>query len=437
MKKIFEKIKPILLLAGMSLVSFVSVWVVSKIRTVFNQDMVQEKQAYVLNEPRDSTVELETIDLSQPEKIEELEKEIAESGLSEEEVLGSEKYRCEADSMEIESESVCYRNTTDNIDYNERKKEGTVVNRESTVELVKVTVPLDLYSGMVVADSNRKITKETPTFKAAGEQVDETLADTLLPPGQKISTHRPWVAEEPFLTSYSMGFGTSYSDIKVSNEGEIGVNSKLPNDCDSEEYNNISNINPDKSNKISSFIRDAIYRYPKEKDKVKEEDLIEVCDDTDRFVKWTTDMVACTRSTVIAWFKTIGDALWNKCEEDEGNCIFAEDIVVIMASPFGSEEECNEEGVCTNAYMKVRNDSATEPLNTDGNKFYYTTDCEAMIEGKSVIIQCAWDMSHLYKERKVNEFDDLPNLEDTPSENEYNDFLLNDVKGKRTVPVPL
>jgi hypothetical protein len=445
MKKIFERIKPILVLAGMSLVSFVSVWIVNQIRTVFNGDMVQDTQAYVLTEPGDSSIEQETIDLSQPVKIEELEKqlekEIEESGMTEGEVLSEETYKCESDIMKIESESVCVLDSTNSVDYRNKEKNenGTIVNKESAVILTKVTVPLDLYSGMVVANSNRKITSDTPTFKAAGEQVDEVLADQYLPPGQKIKTHRPWDEDVPFATNYTMGFGTKeYNSSMISTEGEVGIQDKLENDCDSQEYNNSSNVNPDKSNNISSFIKDSVYTYPNQQE-IEKKEIIEVCnEDVDRFEKWETDMVACSSSTIKAKIITIKDALWwKKCEEDENNCIIAENIVIIMESPFGSEEECDDEGVCTNAFMRVRNDSAAPPANTDGTKFYYLTDCEAVVETHKVIVQCAWDMSHIYKERKINEYDDLPNLEDTPTEDEYNEFLLYDVRGKRDTPVPL
>ena len=47
------------------------------------------------------------------------------------------------------------------------------LRKDSEIVLVSVTVPLELFSGMEVADSNRKITTETPTYKAAGEQIDD------------------------------------------------------------------------------------------------------------------------------------------------------------------------------------------------------------------------------------------------------------------------
>ena len=46
-------------------------------------------------------------------------------------------------------------------------------------------------------------------------------------------------------------------------------------------------------------------------------------------------------------------------------------------------------------------------------------------------------MSHLYRELEVSKYDDIPNVESTPTSGEYNEFLQTQVKGKRTEAIPL
>lgn len=381
--------------------------------------------------------EYDSINTLQPEKIGELVL-IEKASTSQGSVLAASS-SC-GNAIDILSETMCYKSGSGNLDYELGGiRMGTKVRKDSEIVLVSVTVPLELFSGMEVADSNRKITTETPTYKAAGEQIDDLSANVALPPRKQIDTYKDSSEDTPFTTDYSVGRGSS-ADAEISEEGKIGVNSKLPNQCEGEKYNNKSNVTPTKSNGRSELMVGQ-YRYPNEQVKPETTD-IQVCDESkDKFIEWDTDLDGCHTkifARALAFFQTIGDAKWNDCLNDADSCIYAEDIVLIMASPFGSTKDCYENGVCTNAYMNKRNSIVTPPTTKASGKTYYTTPCEVAIEGKNFQVKCAWDMTHLYRELEVNKFDDAPNVESTPSPAAYNNFLQNEVKGRRDdLEIPL
>lgn len=432
MNTVLVKLKPIFLLLSMSLVSIGFVWVTNEVKGIEKSDL-QEGSITQPQQVANEIVEQQNIDSSTPSEV----------SNKVEYVLGSTttdpNNMCPSGTINISSDSVCSRNADSAVDYTGGVRVGTRVSKSAQIILSAVTVPLELFSGMNVKDSNRLITLRTPTFKAAGEQFDSTSANVLLPPGTQIDEYKPWVEDKPFTTNYSLSFSQKLDT--PSEEGKIGVDTKLTNDC--EQCNNNSNVNPDKSNKVSEFMLDTTYRTPGEKETITGEDAIESCnEEKDQFIPWESQYKGCYLSVIqslVAIFQTFDDAFWNRCtasSEDDANCIYVEDIVVIMESPFGSDRDCTN-GTCTNAYMSTRNNSALEPSTNSSGKVYYTTPCRAIIAGADHSITCAWDMSHLFKERKLNELDDLPTIESTPSAGEYNDFLLDKVQGTRGSAVPL
>jgi hypothetical protein len=183
------------------------------------------------------------------------------------------------------------------------------------------------------------------------------------------------------------------------------------------------------------------YRYPNEK-KLQEQEkrTIESCEkNNDVFIEWETSFKGCHISLsrrIISYFKSIADDLWNECLFNQEGCVYAEDIVLIMASPFGPDDGCDESGACTNAYMNRRNNAVKPPSTTSSSKTYYTTDCTLKLM-KRFWSKVCMDMSHLYKELEVSKYDDIPNVESTPTPGEYNEFLQTQVKGKRTEAIPL
>jgi len=427
MKKVIEKIKPILLLLAMSLICVLMVFVVNQFK---KEPEINEVTAQEVS--TSSMAESTSIDTSKPEEV----KAVQESN----EVLG-DTFSCGGNAVHIASESTCIRNGSGSVDYKTGStRTGTLVKKDAKITLVSVNVPLELFSGMEVADSNRKITTETPTYKAAGEQIDDITANSQLPPKKQVDDYKPSDEDKPFTTDYSVGVGTD-NGTEISERGRVGVDKKLTNECDGEEYNNKSNVTPTKSNGRSELMYDT-YRYPNEK-KVQQEErrTVESCNEgSNTFIEWESTFSGCRSSfgaRFISFIKDIDDRLWNECLLNQEGCVDVTDLVLIMASPFGPDNGCDENGACTNAYMNRRNNAMKAPTSTSSGKTYYTTDCDVAIDGRPYTIKCAWDMSHLYKELEVSKYDDIPNVESTPTPGEYNEFLQTQVKGKRKEAIPL
>lgn len=432
MKKVSHKLNAVLLLLGMSFVSVVIVFVTNIFReppTVY----VPQNYEILQTQTEGSNTTSTDDDTSTPSKV-----EAQDIGLVLAATSASNKNQCSTLVNKIDSESVCRKESTGDVNFfSNISWPGQMVSAKASVYLYYVPVPLELFSGMNVKDSNRLISAETPTFKSAGEQWEDTTANVMLPPGTQIDEYKGWTADEPFGMKYKIGFLVQ-GDVKETEEGDVGIEEKIPNDC--EYCNNSSNPNPEKSNTIAEFMLDSVYRYPGEKDEVESEDVIEECNTQDRFVPWEdSDFDACIASlpaVAISFLKSITEPTWLDCFLDPSGCMDPKDIVIIMSSPFGSDKDCLD-GFCTNAYMNARNSSALPPEGNGQGKFYYVTKCKAIIQGRSYDIQCAWDMSHLYKEKQVSGFDDLPTVESIPTDDEYNKFLLEEVKGDRDFSVPL
>lgn len=443
-KQLNQKLKGILLLFCMTVVSVLTVFAVNYFKK--DTDFVSVDQvAKELNIVENTSEALNSIDTASVEKVVERSQGLVLNATTE------TSNQCKRADVIIESYSVCARSGEPQMDYKPGVRSGQMVSRNSKIELVQVSVPLELFSGSEVKDSNRKLTSKTPIYKPAGEQFDEKLANVLLPPGQNIIEKTSPAQDTPFGSPYSTAFGQKVDE--KSQEGEVIVDEKIVNKC--EYCNNPSNVNPDKSNKISTVLKNTTQRYPNEINTIDSSDAIEQCSDNATFEVWENkERLACVYgvvSRIINIVKDIASAEWNECTrpdmyDSEGNliprssdCIYVEDIIIMMNSPFGSDRECPD-GVCTNSFMNTRNKTAMSPEDSTAysDKVYYTTECLANVEGVigPVKVRCAWDFSHLYKERKLAEFDDVPGLEETPTKQEYTNFLKNEAQ-RRSSEVPV
>ena len=432
MKKVSHKLNAVLLLLGMSLVSVTIVSVTNLFREPTTVYIPPNYEILQTQTEENNTVNTDD-DTSTPSKV-----DAEDSGLVLATTSTSGKNQCSALANKIDSESVCKKQSSGDVNFfNNIPWPGQMVSTKASVYLYYVPVPLELFSGMDVKDSNRLISAEAPTYKSAGEQWEDTAANVMLPPGTQIDEYKGWVADEPFGMKYKIGFLLG-GEMKKTEEGDVGIEEKVPNDC--EYCNNSSNPNPEKSNTIAEFMLDSVYRYPGEKDEVEPEEAIEECSAEDRFETWSdSEFDACIASLpaiAISFLKSITEPTWLDCFFNSSECMDPKDIIIIMSSPFGSDKDCLD-GFCTNAYMNTRNSTALPPEGNEKGKFYYLTGCKAIIQGRSYDVQCAWDMSHLYKEKQVSGFDDLPTVESIPTDDEYNKFLLEEVKGKRDIAVPL
>ncbi len=448
MNRIIDRLKPVFLLISMTVVCVGIVWVTNQFKSIsaYSSGKIVANETVISNEETETIAPVE--DTSVPSVV-----------VEEAEVLAASEentqYSCtRGDFIEIKTESICRRDAKlkEGFFANENGAKltgGGRVSVNAEIVLSKVTVPLELFSGVEVKDSNRLIESESPTLKPAGEQIDEKVANVMLPPKKQIKEYKEIVEDKPFKSEYSTAFSDNV-DTK-SETGKIGVEEEIGNKCEDEKYNNKSNVNPQKSNVISEFIQDSLYRTPGEKERTVVE-TIDECAQNATFEEWVSsqEYVACranifTRTierfkSIASWGSQIGNII--KCKfasSDDPDCIKTEDIVIIMSSPFGSDEDCATGSACTNTYMNTRNKVVTVPKEDLGPKQYYLTPCKAYIQGlmNEATVWCAWDMSHLFKERKVNEYDDIPTVDSTPTDEEYNEFLLEEVKGTRGTARPI
>lgn len=427
MKRILNKLRPVFLLFAMTAVSLGIVFVVDQLKREPIQTEINAQEENIVD---NSGAAQQANDTSQPQKITE-----DNQGIVLQAATGETGGECK-EAVRIESYSVCERSNGVSIDgAQDGVRSGDTISKDAKIILYDVSIPLELFAGSDVKDSNRKLTTTTPIYKPAGEQIDEKLANNLLPPTTQISEYKPWTSKKPFSTVFSTIFGKAG---KTSEEGEIVVDKTMKNKC--ENCNNPSNPNPDKSNKISEFMNDSIYRTPGEKAKVKASDAIESCGESSTFVEWPNSdrkmcKMAATSASIALVLTGITDDVWTKCKglatDANGNpipksddCMFVEDIIVEIGSVFGSDTECPD-GVCTNKYMNTRNKTALTPTDSSSysDKVYYTTACKVIAGGRILDVKCAWDVSHLFKERKLSEYDDLPSIESTPSKSAYQEYL--------------
>ena len=432
-----DKLKPIFLLLVMTVITLCIVFVVNQFKDTskYVKPVEGAKEVKIVE---NSVALVSSSDTTVAQRVEEANVE----GI----VLAGSIGSCK-EALKIQSYSVCERSASDSIDVAQGTRSGDMISKDASIILLEAPIPLELLAGSGVKDSNRKLTSTTPVYKPAGEQIDEKLANNILIPGKQIIEYKSWIANRPFSTIFSTIFGNAG---KTSQGGEIVVDKTIRNNC--EECRNPSNVNPDKSNKISEFMNDSLYRTPGEKGTVKASDAIESCGQNDRFIDWSNnERKMCHMAppaATIALIKTgITDGIWNKCRglgvDANGNpippgdeCMFVEDIIIKIGSVFGSDRECPD-GVCVNKFMNTRNKIALSPTSASNysDKVYAVVNCKVAVAGKPFTVKCAWDISHLFKERKFAEYDDLPDIEKTPSVDSYKNFLEEEASRRSSEPM--
>jgi hypothetical protein len=250
-------------------------------------------------------------------------------------------------------------------------------------------------------DSNREFTKESPVYKAGGEQFTLNHVLVYAAPGEESES-----LKSKFTTGVQIkkNFGTKYTvatnEEDDSSDGEVVVNKYISSDC--VECNNISNPTPNKSNEMSKVLK-ANVEYPNQE---KEEAAKEAQTSTITFNnscedKQEADMQKITTPACVDSWNALAGALsylfpssyWGSCDpEIDQNCISYGNLTVKM-SPMFKE---------TNSYMEARNKKLVDPKSSYGAT-YIMTPCRAVIKSRStgyvmaeVGVRCAWDLSYLF-----------------------------------------
>jgi len=307
------------------------------------------------------------------------------------------------------------------------------VSTNASVDIVKITVPVRLLSGIYsVKDSNRELTYENPIYKPAGEIFDEKQILVNTTPGEgnaeiKRKIIDTSIKQDPYSTKYSIE--TSGKD----GDGEVVIDEYADNDCGSK-CNNFANNNPDKSNKAGKYLRQINYNYPNQQSNESEQNVIAISGECQKIEKAELDDPSY-KECWNPWHVitgTLGSIFpssdWTNCEPESEGCINSEDIVIKMSPMFND----------TNSFTTTRNKTAEAPVSSkDYKPVYVMTPCSAKVAGKLVDVKCAWDMSYLFDERKVSEFDDVAGKQETPTHDEYVKLLSGESSTRQDLLLPM
>ncbi|HOT61110.1 MAG TPA: hypothetical protein PKW94_02340 [Candidatus Dojkabacteria bacterium] len=305
------------------------------------------------------------------------------------------------------------------------------VNSEANVEIVSITVPIRLLSGIYsVKDSNRNLTYENPVYKPAGELFNKKQILIRSTPGEGNKEMKENIIEGSVTKK---AYSTKYTVSSDAAEGgdEVVIASYYTNDC-GEKCNNLDNSNPDKSNNVSKKFNRIYYSYPGQKDKDVISGDISIEGECKDVLPANIDSAipGCfdTGQFLLGLFGSVFPSSdWTNCSKDEEGCVNAEDIVLKISPMFED----------TNRFTNTRNKTAMDPVSASTYKSVYVmTPCRINVAGKSVNVKCAWDMSYIFEERKAAEFDDVGGS-DTPTHEEYVRFLEKESSTRQDTPLSM
>lgn len=329
-------------------------------------------------------------------------------------VLGSST-QCGSAQNKYEADSACTRNSNVSVDA------SGYVSSEAKIDIISIEVPVRLLSGIAsVKDSNAKITKDNPYYAPAGGVVKDNMVEINTAPGELHDEVKTNVLDNAIKQqAYSTKFTVSTSGKEQS--GNVIVDRYATNDCGAT-CDNEANSNPDKSNKAANFLKKVYYTYPNQLAEEQVPDQIEIigkCDNSEKMEVDTNTATDCFNlwTAIKGTFGSLFPSSdWTQCANGGEGCVKAEDIAIKISPMF---EE-------TNSYTTTRNKIAMDPSSSkDYKPVYVVTNCQALVGGKTTSVKCLWDMSYLFDERKVAEFDDVGGS-DTPTLDQYKNFLENE-----------
>ena len=196
MKRILNKLKPVFLLFAMTFISLCIVFVVDQLKSEPIKEEINTQEENIVD---NSSAAQQVNDTSLPEKITE-----DNQGIVLQAATGNPG-SCK-NALKIQSYSACERQGTGSVDGATGTRSGEMISKDAQIVLIDAPIPLELFAGSDVKDSNRKLTTTTPIYKPAGEQLDEKLANNYLTPGTQIDEYKPWSAMSPFSTTVSKSF---------------------------------------------------------------------------------------------------------------------------------------------------------------------------------------------------------------------------------------
>lgn len=293
------------------------------------------------------------------------------------------------------------------------------ISTSSEVNLVRLDIPVVLFSGKyTIKDSNRELTIGDPVYKPVGEITDKNTVYKYTPPGEERDSLERQIEGVAKKIAYDVNYTLSIDG--GDSTGKAQVNKYIPN-RNAILGNTDSNANPAKSNLLSSLLLARNFSLPvSEYTEDVEPNVLEVsgmCNEGPSVeidaLKYPTGCMNIFQSIAGVISRLFPKSDWSSCTEESETCINSENIVVKL-SPILEE---------TNSYLDTVARSVQDPTTASTyNAVYVITDCEAEVAGSRKNIQCIWDLSYLFHERFVAEFNDLGGS-DTPTSTDYINFL--------------
>ncbi len=328
---------------------------------------------------------------------------------------------------------------------------GSVISRDASISLVSVVVP-PLLSGSPTMDSEvRQIYRDTKgnyheTLKPAGEMISRRVIESNTYPGDENTKAILDAADNsrnvPFGVEYNVNVG---GDASGGGENQFTVDQYYTNDC-GEKCNNPSSGTLQKYLDTSSILA-GLSQIPGYYDEVDEQEVsenIESCSDDSTFLNMDvegTAPIGCTPSlkeVIVSFVKRINNIFdANSCtegSEEGGDCVSTANIIIIMESPFGTKQDCAENGQCVNEFNELRAGNVKIPGGDTGGNVYLLTDCVARIDGiDEQTLKCAWDIDYISKEVEFQSYDNLPG-EEYPDTMEYLNFHIDEAENRTDEP---
>ncbi len=330
---------------------------------------------------------------------------------------------------------------------------GEKIKSDSKIWLTSIEVP-PLLSGSPTMDSSvRQIYKDKEknyhwTLKPAGEMVNKEIVLGNTYPGDEKTKEIVEQGESNKNQAYAVGYRIEAGgDAQGGGESEYTVDQYYRNDCGSD-CRNDPNPTPEKYSKASEVLAKSVQypRYYENSANKSEEDLIEECDSNTRLLNMDiqgTSPIACTPTlkqvvfSFVGWLENVFTP--EACSgEGEGDCVSVADIVIIMESPWGTKQDCNETGLCVNEYNNLRTGDFKSPAESSDGDIYILTDCVAAIEGIGTprTLKCAWDVDYIAKELQFQSVDNIPG-EEYPDTMEYMDFHIYESENRNEYPLSM
>lgn len=340
-------------------------------------------------------------------------------------LLSSAKFLCSSGSAGIATET-------------DGKVRKIKIDRNTTIELVKVTYPLAFGRGQyTVQDSNKQIKKSSPEYRSNGQQIDPEYVSKLLAPTQVEDFNEKIVRSEkkPFTVEGNVTFGTEgLEDIKPE-AGEYTVSDlpdikeiKFPRDIA------IADVNVGKSNYIASDPNSGGYGMIQipggDKFPVPNQDqCLDVGKNVGELTKSEGVVVTCENKLsrilgrIVGFFDLDDGDCQEKLDENGNNvggyiCVNPATIGIQMTPIFGDPYECSEDGeLCANALLTENYRATLSPDQATSSNGIYSiaTECEVRIDhGDIAKVKCLWDASTTKLNYNLQAKDKAPAQADFP-----------------------